>query len=104
MEPDDLSVLAQRAASEGPRWTRAVEDQSAPILGEGTSELGGSIYIVRRAQGRPHQLPLLDAGEERVPEINQKNVIDSDRLQQVNSYSSSSGHRQLACRTRFDRC
>ena len=31
MEPDDLSVLAQRAASEGPRWTRAVEDQSAPI-------------------------------------------------------------------------
>jgi len=25
------SVLAQRAASKGPRWTRAVEDQSAPI-------------------------------------------------------------------------
>jgi len=31
MEPDDLSVLAQRAASEGPRWTRAREDPSAPI-------------------------------------------------------------------------
>ena len=38
-----ISVLAQRAASEGPRWTRAVEDQSAPILEEITSELGGSI-------------------------------------------------------------
>jgi len=24
-------VLAQRAAYEGPRWTRAMEDQSAPI-------------------------------------------------------------------------
>jgi hypothetical protein len=31
MEPDESSVLAQRAASEGPRWTRAVEDQSASI-------------------------------------------------------------------------
>ena len=40
MEPDDLSVLAQRAASEGPCWTRAVEDQSAPIPEEITSELG----------------------------------------------------------------
>ncbi len=38
------SVLAQRAASEGPRWTRAVEDQSAPILEEITSELGGSYF------------------------------------------------------------
>jgi hypothetical protein len=36
-------VLAQRAASEGPRWTRAVEDQSAPIPEEVTSELGGII-------------------------------------------------------------
>ena len=36
-------MLAQRAASEGPRWTRAVEDQSAPIPEEITSELGGSI-------------------------------------------------------------
>jgi hypothetical protein len=46
MEPDDLSVLAQRAASEGPRWTRAVEDQSAPIPRERTSKLGGNMYIV----------------------------------------------------------
>ena len=30
MESDDL-LLAQRAASEGPRWTRAVGDQSASI-------------------------------------------------------------------------
>ena len=31
-----IFVLAQRAASEGPRWTRAVEDQSAPIPEERT--------------------------------------------------------------------
>jgi hypothetical protein len=37
-------VLAQRAAAEGPRWTRAGEDQSAPIPEEITSELGESIY------------------------------------------------------------
>ena len=43
-------MLAQRAASEGPRWTRAVEDQSAPIPKEVTSELGGNMYIVRCAQ------------------------------------------------------
>jgi hypothetical protein len=42
-------VLAQRAASEGPRWTRAVEDQSAPIPREITSKLGGNMYIVRCA-------------------------------------------------------
>jgi hypothetical protein len=36
-------VLAQRAASEGPRWTRAVEDQSAPIPEEKMSELGERI-------------------------------------------------------------
>ena len=38
-------MLAQRAASEGPRWMRAVEDQSAPIPEEITSELGGIILI-----------------------------------------------------------
>jgi hypothetical protein len=42
MEPDDLSVLAQRAASEGPRWTRAVEDQSAPIPREKRASLEGT--------------------------------------------------------------
>ena len=42
----DLSMLAQRAASEGARWTRAVEDQSAPIPEEITSKLGGIIFIV----------------------------------------------------------
>ena len=31
--------------SEDPRWTRAVEDQSAPIPEEITSELGGIIYM-----------------------------------------------------------
>jgi len=38
-------VLAQRAAWEGPRWTRAVEDQSAPIPEEIASELGRIIRI-----------------------------------------------------------
>src|SRR2546429_2714214 len=36
----------------------AVEDQSATIPGERTSELGGSIYIVRRAQSRINQAAL----------------------------------------------
>ena len=53
MEADDLSVLAQRAASEGPRWTRAVEDQSAPIPEEKTSELG--------RMGRSGEVPFLFA-------------------------------------------
>ena len=35
-------MLAQRAASEGPRWTRAVEDQSAPIPEEVRASLDGS--------------------------------------------------------------
>ena len=39
-ESQKFPVLAQRAASEGPRWTRAVEDQSAPIPEELTGELG----------------------------------------------------------------
>ena len=52
MEPDDLSVLAQRAVADSPRWTRAVEDQSGPIPKEGTSKLGVSMYIVRCAQSR----------------------------------------------------
>jgi hypothetical protein len=45
-------VLAQRAASEGPRWTRAGEAQSAPIPEETTSELGRIIFVVRRTQLR----------------------------------------------------
>jgi|CXWL01.1.fsa_nt_gi hypothetical protein len=35
-----VSVLAQRAASEGPRWTRAVDDHSAPIPEEVASKHG----------------------------------------------------------------
>jgi putative transcriptional regulator len=51
MEPDESSVLAQRAVEDSPRWTRAVEDQSAPIPGEAASERGGIMYrLVRRAQ------------------------------------------------------
>ena len=37
------------------RKLRAVEDQSAPIPEETTSELGGSMYIVRLAQSRIDQ-------------------------------------------------
>ena len=44
-------LLAERAPSEGPRSTRAVEDQSAPIPKERTSKLGGIICNhVRRAE------------------------------------------------------
>ncbi len=38
-----VSVLAQRAVEDSPRWTRAVEDQSAPVPEEIMSKLGGSI-------------------------------------------------------------
>jgi len=51
-------MLAQRAVADSLRWTRAVEDQSAPISEEITSELGRSIYIVRRAQLGSTQPPL----------------------------------------------
>ena len=51
-------MLAQRAVADSPRWMRAVEDQSTPISEEITSELGGSIYIVRRAQSRIDQATL----------------------------------------------
>ena len=44
-------LLVQRAASEGPCWTRAVEDQSAPIPEEISSELGEDhIAVSQRAQ------------------------------------------------------
>ena len=51
LRPSVLGVkeeLSNRAASEGPRWTRAVEDQSAPIPEEIASELGGIIFILLR--------------------------------------------------------
>ena len=41
---DDLPAPSgESEETEGPRWTRAVEDQSAPIPEEVTSELGGSV-------------------------------------------------------------
>ena len=36
-----VSVLAQRAASEGPRWTCAVEDQQPPSLKRERASLEG---------------------------------------------------------------
>ena len=47
METVASPVLAQRAASEGPRWTRAVGDQSVTIPKERTSELGWSLIYGR---------------------------------------------------------
>ena len=69
------------------RWTRAVEDQSAPIPRDIMSKLGGSMYIVRRAQSRINQATLendmgnwKDARSGRNPPI---------------SLSSQSGHESL---------
>ncbi len=56
--PGESPVLAQRAASEGPRWTRAVGDSSWPSW--------GNVY----EQARMDYLELLTAillGERRVP-------------------------------------
>jgi len=59
-------VLAQRAASEGPRWTRAVEDQSAPIPEEVTSKLGRTIkWNEQRAQ----PIPRLELGARRLETV-----------------------------------
>ena len=74
-------MLAQRAASEGPRWTRAVEDPSAPIPEEVASGLGrmgreapGALFcsqnahdknvLVRCAQLRATLATPLKTGEE----------------------------------------
>ena len=58
MEPDDLSVLAQRAASEGPRWTRAVEDPQPPSLRREQASLEGTcISFDARSKGQPWPLP-----------------------------------------------
>jgi len=55
-----VSVLAQRAASEGPRWTRAMETRSATSLEMGDTgkitkwrtrgRLGWSLVLTERAQ------------------------------------------------------
>src|SRR5262245_1982251 len=41
--PDESPVLAQRAASEGPRWTRAIGDHSGHPDGTTMSKLGRTI-------------------------------------------------------------
>ena len=46
-------MLAQRAAWEGPRWTRAVEDQSASIPEELASELEGIIRTDKSVECYP---------------------------------------------------
>jgi hypothetical protein len=55
-----LGLMARLGVPVGVRVRkfRAVEDQSAPIPKEISSKLGGSIYIVRRAQlGSSHPTP-----------------------------------------------
>ena len=49
-------MLAQRAVADSPRWTRAVEDQSAPIPEEKINKLGRTIgRFPRRPQSKtPH--------------------------------------------------
>jgi hypothetical protein len=49
-------MLAQRAVEDSPRWTRAVEDHSAPIPEKRTSKLGGSMYMVRCAQSKANHV------------------------------------------------
>jgi len=48
-------MLAQRAVADSPRWTRAVEDQSAPIPEDITNKLGGNIigtwFLDARSKG-----------------------------------------------------
>ena len=56
-------MLAQRAAWEGPRWTRAVEDQSAPIPEEIASELGGIICNLADGRSRNHLTDPHEMGE-----------------------------------------
>ena len=70
MEPDDLLcsrnaweekgslvvlLLAERAPSEGPRSTRAIEDRPGHPLKRETSELGGIIWcsLDARSEGQP---------------------------------------------------
>ncbi len=43
-------LLAERAPSEGPRSTRAIEDQSGHLLEKQTSKLGGAIVCWMRAR------------------------------------------------------
>ena len=49
MEPMIFCARATRGLGD-PRWMRAMEDPSAPIPQERTSELGRNMYIVRCAQ------------------------------------------------------
>ena len=55
-------LLAERAPSEGPRSTRAIEDQPGHPLKREPSKLGGSIdkaVLVGRAQWKINQVPSL---------------------------------------------
>jgi hypothetical protein len=51
-------VLAQRAVADSPRWTRAVEDQSAPIPEEITNELGSISCRDEGSDARSREPPI----------------------------------------------
>ena len=53
-------MLAQRAASEGPRWTRAVEDPSDPIPERQRASLEGTFISLNARSGRLIQATLLE--------------------------------------------
>jgi hypothetical protein len=56
-----ILLLVERAPSEGPRSTRAIEDRPGRPARKGTSELGGSMIetwsIDPQSKGRPWPLP-----------------------------------------------
>jgi hypothetical protein len=75
-------VLAQRAVSEDPRRTRAVEDQSAPILEEIVNGPGGIICnLARRSQSESfYMLQVKQIGrensiEERMGEVDMRSIL-----------------------------
>ena len=66
MEPDVFCARATRA-SEGPRWTRAMEDQSAAIPRDETSKLGWNMLSLdarREEQSAYSALGKLQESEE----------------------------------------
>ena len=79
------------------RKLRALEDQSAPIPEETTSELGRSMYIVRHAQSRIDQAILKEASGRKTRALMNVNVI----VRQPRSLPSF-GYQEMAEGARFE--
>ena len=80
------------------RKLRALEDQSAPIPEETTSELGRSMYIVRHAQSRIDQAILKGASGRKTRALMNVNVI----VRQPRSLPSF-GYQEMAEGARFEK-